>query len=239
MLLSRGDGGFPGPLSIAAHSGYCGQGLLLKGAVGKGGTGCLCPAPVIVVVPAARVLLRFHQREAVLRIVGKLFAVLTALVLALVAYGIYLEWNVKRWDARIDALCAANGGRDVATRVYERALAPETKEYFADTKPIRSLHIPSRLPGQSLGPNFPFVMETERLEVLNEQNPSVYRYVVRVVRVADNKVLGEQVRYVRGGGGIPSPDPSTPHSCPQDSRAPELTTSIFLNHPRRSEGMSK
>ena len=239
-VLSRGDGGLFGPLSRTAHPGYCANKRCRR-------TALLTMGQMLQRVPFTRhrcgpCRLRaaaLRQRETVLKIVWKLFAVFTAIVLVLIAWGIYLEWNVKRWDARIDALCAANGGRDVATRVYETALAPETKEYFADTKPIRSLHIPSRYPGQSLGPNFPFVMETERLEVLNEQNPSVYRYVVRVVRVADKKVLGEQVRYVRAGGGIPLPDPSTPHGCPKDPRYPELTTSVFLNHPRRSESISK
>jgi hypothetical protein len=213
------------------HPGYCGQGLLLKGAIGKWGTGCLCPAPVIVVDSAARVLLRLDQREAVLGIVGKLFAVLTALVLALIAYGIYLEWNVKRWDARIDALCAANGGRDVATRVYETALAPETKEYFADTKPTRTLMIPERGEGQKFGPSYPYVLETRVLEVLNERDPSVTRYSERVVRVGDNKVLAERFGYQRAGGGISLWDPGETRNCPRLKTENRLDVRTFENHP--------
>lgn len=181
----------------------------------------------------------FDHQETTLGIFKKLIGTGTAVVAGLVGYAFYLEWDVERWDARIDALCAANGGKDVQVRVFETAMAPETKEYFAETKPVRSLHVPSRFPGQSLGPNFPFVMETEKLAVINERNPSVYKYVVRVVRVSDNKILGEQLRYVRGGGGMPAPDPSTPHSCPRDPAAPELTSSVFLNHPHRAQGLSK
>ena len=37
------------------------------------------------------------------------------------------SYVVGRWDAKIDALCAANGGKDVETRVYETVMAPETR----------------------------------------------------------------------------------------------------------------
>lgn len=200
------------------------------------GMRCLASANLALSIDHAVAL---DHWETTLGIFAKLLGTGTAVVAGLVGYGLYLEWDVRQWDARIEALCAANGGRDVEVRVYETAVAPETKEYFAETKPVRSLHIPSRLPGQSLGPKYPFVTETEKLAVLNEQSPSVFKYVIRVVRVSDNKILGEQLRYVRGGGGIPSPDPSTPHSCPRDPQAPELTTSVFLNHPRRTQGMSR
>jgi len=160
-------------------------------------------------------------------------------LVALVGYGIYLEWEVKRWDQKIDALCAANGGKDVAVRVYETVMAPDTKEYFAETKPVRSFYVPTRRGGQSLGPNFPYVFETERLAVLNEKDPFVVKYVLRIVRVADSKTLGEQVEYTRSGGGIAFPDPSTPRSCTHDPRAQSFDMSVFLNHPRRLEGAAK
>jgi len=172
-------------------------------------------------------------------IIGKVVGSLGLGLVALVGYGIYLEWEVKRWDQKIDALCAANGGRDVAVRVYETVMAPDTKEYFAETKPVRSFYVPTREAGQSLGPKFPYVLETEKLAVLNDKDPHVYKYVSRVVRAADNKVLGEQIKYMRGGGGIPFPDPSTPHFCSQDPRIPGLTVRVFLNHPFQSVGVSK
>ena len=42
--------------------------------------------------------------------------VLVALYIAQLMYSSHV---VSRWDAKIDALCAANGGKDVETRVYE------------------------------------------------------------------------------------------------------------------------
>ena len=81
-----------------------------------------------------------------------------AALVALFAWAFYLSWDVSRWDKKIDALCAANGGADVATRVYETAVAPETKEYFVDLKPVRVFRIPERSEGVTLGPQYPYVV---------------------------------------------------------------------------------
>lgn len=172
-------------------------------------------------------------------ILGKVVGGMGLGLVALVGYGLYLEWDVARWDRKIDALCAADGGSGVAPQVYETALIPETKEYFADTKPIRSVRIPTQRAEQTLGPRYPYVLQTARLETLNSSNPTVYKYVVRIVRVADNKVLGEQFDYVRTGGGVPFPDPSTPHSCSDRTQSLALDVAVFLNHPKRATGVSK
>lgn len=147
------------------------------------------------------------------------------------------SYVVGRWDAKIDALCAANGGKDVETRVYETVMAPETKEYFADLKPTRSFFIPSRSEGTTLGPQYPYVMETRVVEVLHEKDPSVVKYTERIVRVSDNKILGERFRYQRAGG-IPGPDPGEIRSCPKDALARRLEPLVFLNHPLRT-GLQK
>jgi len=144
------------------------------------------------------------------------------------------SYVVGRWDAKIDALCAANGGKDVETRVYETVMAPETKEYFAGREPKRSFFIPSRSEGSTLGPQYPYVMETRVVEVLNAKDPSVVRFTERIVRVSDNKILGERFRYQRAGG-IPGPDPGVGRTCPKDSLERSLDVLVFLNHPRRSE----
>ena len=155
-------------------------------------------------------------------------------VTALITWGLYLSWDVQRWDAKIDALCAANGGRDVATRVYETVMAPETKEYFAELPGGRSFFIPARLIGTTLGPQYPYVMETRVIEVLHAKDPSVVRFTERIVRVSDGKVLAERFGYQRGGGGIQLFDPGEIRSCPKDSLKDSLDVNVFLNHPRRS-----
>lgn len=169
-----------------------------------------------------------------MRVVEKLFVALVVMVFVLVGYVMYEHWNVRRWDAKIDALCAANGGRDVATRVYETAVAPETKEYFVDHLASRYLRIPERSADQKLRPEYPYVMETRVVEVLRERDPSVVKFVQRIVRVSDNKVLGENFGYQRAGGGLPGPDPSTNHNCPSHSNDARLDVAVFLNHPLRT-----
>ena len=155
-------------------------------------------------------------------------------VLALFAWAFYLSWDVSRWDKKIDALCAANGGADVATRVYETAVAPETKEYFRGTMPNLSFSVVERLKGETLGPQYPFVMETRVVEILNDRDPSVVKYTERIVRVSDNKILAERFRYQRAGGGIPLFDPDEIRNCPKDTQRQSLDINVFLNHPRRN-----
>ena len=174
-----------------------------------------------------------------MKIFAKFLGGVGVVLLCLMLYAAYLEWDVKRWDAKIDALCAANGGKDVATRVYETAVAPETKEYFAETRPTRSLLIPERPEGRSLDARYPFVMETRVVQILRERDPGVVRYTERIVRVSDKKVLGERFRYQRSGGGVSFPDPGTNHSCPEDSTAARVDVNVFVNHPRRDALSSK
>ena len=169
----------------------------------------------------------------------KFLSILFGGLAIVVAYGMYLEWDVTRWDAKIDALCAANGGKDVATRVYETAMAPETKEYFGDLKPLKNFFIPERSKDQTLGPQYPFVMETRVVDVLRERNPGVVKYTERIVRVSDNKTIAERFGYQRGGGGIPGPDPGTNHRCPKDSLGASLDVNVFLNHPFRHLASTK
>jgi len=166
-------------------------------------------------------------------VLGFIVAAVLLAVIVYVAWAVYASYQVGRWDERIDALCAANGGKDVETRVYETVMAPETKEYFADLKPVRSLFVPSRSEGVTLGPQYPYVMETRVVEVLNPKNPSVVKYTERIVRVSDNKILGERFRYQRAGG-IPGPDPGQIRSCPKDTLVRRLEPNVFLNHPQRA-----
>ncbi len=154
-------------------------------------------------------------------------------LLALLGYMYYASWDVKRWDDRIDALCAANGGADVATRVYETAMAPETPEYFTETKPVSRLRIPWRIEGGS-PERHPFVIETRVVEILNKKNPSVVKYTERIVRTSDDKILGERFAYQRSGGGIVSIDPDEIRNCPVTTERDRLDINVFVNHPRRN-----
>ena len=170
------------------------------------------------------------------RLIGMVLGGIVGLIVLLVAiYLVQLKLasrEVREWDARIDALCAANGGKDVETRVYETVIAPETKEYLRGMHPNRDFFVPERSEGQTLGPQYPYVMETRVVEVLNMKEPSVVKYTERIVRVSDNKILGERFGYQRAGG-IPGPDPGEMRNCPKDSLARRLELNVFLNHPLR------
>jgi hypothetical protein len=172
-------------------------------------------------------------------ILGKVVGGVGLGLVALVGYGLYLEWDVERWDRKIDALCAADGGKGVALRLYETAVAPETKEYFASNQLGKSLVVPPRLEGETLDSRFPFVMETRVVQVLRSSDPSVVKYTERIVRVSDNKTLAERFGYQRAGGGIPSPDPTTNHNCPTVDLKNSLHYNVFINHPMRSGVVSK
>lgn len=173
-----------------------------------------------------------------LKLMGFVLGWLTAAVLLVVVFYVaqlmYASYKVGQWDNRIDALCAANDGKDVATRVYETVMAPETKEYFRGSNLTRALFVPSRSEGATLGPQFPYVMETRVVEVIHKENPSVVKYSERIVRVSDNKILGERFGFQRAGG-IYGPDPSEIRNCPKDSLERSLDVQVFLNHPRRHE----
>jgi len=171
------------------------------------------------------------------RIVGWFFRLLGLSILLLIVWGAYLEWDVRRWDARIEALCAANGGKDVEARIYERVMAPNTKEYFRNEG--RSFRLAERSVGEDLGSNYPYVHETRVVEVLNRRNPSVVKFVERIVRVSDNKILSERFSYQRGDGGIPLPDPGGSHNCPIVMTDKRLDVLTFINHPRYIVGAEK
>jgi len=175
------------------------------------------------------------QLRAILRQLGLLFGwialIIGLMLVTLISWAAYLEYDVSRWDKKIDALCAANGGRGVATRIHEKVMAPETKEYFVDMKPVRAFRIPERLDKWPLGPAYPYVTETRVLDVLNQKDPSVVRYTERIVRVSDNKILAERFAYQRGGGGMPWFDPGTNHICPPIYTYERLEVNTFINHP--------
>jgi len=172
--------------------------------------------------------------KVILSLLGFAVVALIVLVAGFVAWGFYQSYEVRKWDAKIEALCAANDGKDVATRVYETVMAPETKEYFRDTTPVRSLGVPSRSEGVTLGPQYPYVTETRTVEVLNHDNPSVVKYTERIVRTSDNKILAERYGYQRADGGTLGIDHGEIRNCPDNTLKDSLEINVFLNHSRRS-----
>lgn len=164
---------------------------------------------------------------------------IAAVVVALISWAYYLSWDVARWDKKIEALCAANGGADVATKVYETAVAPETPEYFSGTAENRYLGVLERPYGVKYGPNYPYVIETRVTDVINEKNPTVVRFTAKLIRVDDEKVLAERSGYQRSGGGFAIFGSSDGRTCPVDRPEDRLEIKVFINHPNYVEGNRK
>lgn len=159
-------------------------------------------------------------------------------VFLLIGWGAYLEHVVRHWDEKIAALCAADGGRNVGLRVYERVMAPENYILPASGALPAEVKIPWRYEGKILKPDEPIVAELLELEVLRAGSPRVSKYSSRIVRVSDSKVLAEEIKYMRSGGGIPMPTPGETKICPGPVLTKKKTNAIysevFINHPFNS-----
>ena len=166
---------------------------------------------------------------------AQIAALLLGGVLLLIGWGSYLEYVVRYWDQKIATLCAAEGGRNVGLRVYERVMVPEHYIRPASGASPADVRVPWRYQGKVLKPDEPIVMELVELEVLRKSSPRVSKYSSRIVRVADSKVLVEEIKYMRSGGGIPMPTPGETIRCPADALTPTGTYAInsaaFINYP--------
>jgi hypothetical protein len=120
-----------------------------------------------------------------------------------------------RLDEEVRRLCAIDGG----VKVYETVkLPPEKFDKFG--APM----IPSK---EQAKPEDSYFYEWN-LEYLKKGNPSLVRSHTRVIRRKDSKVLGESVRYGRGGGDFPSPMQDSSLMCPPISAdQPSLETLVF------------
>jgi hypothetical protein len=167
---------------------------------------------------------------SVARFVG---GVLAASVIGAVAYVVYLEQLVRYWDRKIDELCAIDGGKNVGLRVYERVLAPEHYLRPATKAMPGDIFIPrtDRTPTDTE----PIIEKLVHIEILRARNPKVSKFSERIVRVADGKILAEEVGYMRAGGGMPMPDPGGSHICPEIESTAQKTRAmykeVFINHP--------
>lgn len=160
--------------------------------------------------------------------------VLSCLIGALVAWSTYLELEVRYWDHEIDQLCAANGGRNVGLRVYERTEVPAT--YFKEVIPGEPAFtfVPPRQKGEAPRAEVPVIEQTVILEILNEKSPFVGKISTQLLRVSNQTILAEEFQYIRQGGGLPVVDIPGSHTCPLSDGAPNERTiyqKTFINHP--------
>lgn len=122
------------------------------------------------------------------------------------------------YDRQVRQLCAKDGG----VRVYE-AVRLSTEE-FDELRRVNFV-----LPDKSQAKQTDeYYYETDRY-YYRQRNPEVSRSQHRIVRRSDGKVLGELVRYGRGGGDLPGPWHGSSFMCPDPVRQPSnLETTIFV-----------
>lgn len=143
------------------------------------------------------------------------------LIVAVGAAG-FLGWfwlvaGEKLWlDHQVRELCAKDGG----VKVYETVKLPPEKFDKWGNVGIRNKKFAK--------PTDEYYYESEDY-YYRQGNPTLLRSQSRIVRRSDGKVLGESVRYGRGGGGLPGPWYGTSFDCPSIADAEgKLEISIFL-----------
>lgn len=121
-----------------------------------------------------------------------------------------LWWGIPtykkaRADAMVNDLCAKDGG----IKVYETVKLPARR--FDQYGVVRVPFEPK--PGED------FYLKSENKWIVpytSEVNISISRENYRLYRVADGKLLGEVVTYLRRGGDPPSPAHPSFYRCPND-----------------------
>jgi hypothetical protein len=121
-----------------------------------------------------------------------------------------------RLDEEARGLCAKEGG----VRVFETVMLPPGMfSKYGDAIP----------PGASK--SAPFGSHYDRIheeKYLREGNPSLRRSHWKIIRKADQKVLGESVSYHRVGGDLPGPWHESSFSCPEVSGNVVLARRVFV-----------
>ncbi|MFN2309474.1 MAG: hypothetical protein ABR553_07030, partial [Gammaproteobacteria bacterium] len=109
------------------------------------------------------------------------------------------------YDAQVNRLCAIDGG----VKVYETVelKAEEFDEYG-------NVQIPAK---KDAGYQDKYYYE-RLITYTRSDNPIMTRTVHKIIRQADRKVMGESIKYARGGGDLPGPWYPSSYMCPEISR---------------------
>ncbi|MBN1956659.1 MAG: hypothetical protein JXQ81_06660 [Desulfuromonadales bacterium] len=119
------------------------------------------------------------------------------------------------WDAQVRKMCAIDGG----VKVYETVeLTPDLLDRFG------RIHIPEKSDVKDTDIYF----YDTGIQVIRNENPKISRTRHVVIRHSDNKVLGELIRYGRGGGDLPGPWEPSYFLCPDPVKGSNFENSIFL-----------
>ncbi|MBX3647692.1 MAG: hypothetical protein KF766_08520 [Rhodocyclaceae bacterium] len=130
-------------------------------------------------------------------------------------------------DRQMEELCAKDGG----VKVYETVtLPPEMFDQWGDPFPGWRKKVLQGKPEERLGSEYRYVMEIENLkcgDALNGEG-ELRRFVVRIYRRSDSKLMGEATSYGRSGGDFIAIAHPTSKSCPASQSESDLIRAVFL-----------
>lgn len=143
------------------------------------------------------------------------FGTVISATLTLAAFGCATPSQMSA-DAEVNRLCAIDGG----VKVYETVKLPAERFDQYGNINLR---------------NYKYAKSTDEYyfksedTYLNKNEPYILRAVTQIIRRNDGKILGESVRYGRGGGDIPGPWHPSTFDCPAIKDAEgKLESSIFV-----------
>lgn len=142
-----------------------------------------------------------------------------AVLIALLWFGASSWYGGGRnfyYDWQVDRMCAVDGG----VKVYETVKLPADR-----FNKYGNIGVTDR---KHAKPTDEYYFEIDD-KYFRRGDPNLIRSVTRVIRRSDVKVLGESIRYGRGGGDFPGPWHPSSFDCPQIRDAEgKLESSIFL-----------
>lgn len=120
------------------------------------------------------------------------------------------------YDWKVDRLCEIDGG----VKVYETVELPVDRFDEYGNVGIKNKRY--------VEPSDKYYFESDTVS-LREGNPKIIRSTTRIIRRSDGMILGESIRYGRGGGDLPGPWHPSSYDCPQIKNAEgKLESSIFV-----------
>lgn len=121
----------------------------------------------------------------------------------------------SHFDNEVKELCAIDGG----IKVYETATLPASMfDQYGNPK--------IKFKKYSISDDEYFI--DWDLQYLRSETPQISRSHYKIVRRRDSKVMGDSIRYSRGGGDMFGPWHDSSFTCPEIGSEPSLEKSIFL-----------
>jgi hypothetical protein len=120
------------------------------------------------------------------------------------------------YDAQVREMCAKDGGINVYETV---SLAEDRFDKYGNIGVVDKAHAK---------PSDEYYYEVDEI-ILRKADPTLVKYISKIIRRSDKKTLGMKIRYGRGGGDLPGFGHPSSYYCPPIKRGEKnLETTIFL-----------